>query len=109
MKLKSYLLILSLLLLSNCSVFNTPEKEVVTVTEIVRPQITVAEKPKSLKLTDVKWFIVNKDNVDQFLLDYECQNGDLVFYVISVTVTTSFSGVLNTEQLLSSNRLKISK
>ena len=54
MKLKSYLLILSLLLLSSCSVFNTPEKEVVTVTEIVRPQITVAEKPKSLKLTDVK-------------------------------------------------------
>ena len=75
---------MSLLLLSNCSVFNTPEKEVVTVTEIVRPQITVAEKPKSLKLTDVKWFIVNKDNVDKFLLDYESQNGDLVFYVISV-------------------------
>ena len=62
MKLKSYLLILSLLLLSSCSVFNTPEKEVVTVTEIVRPKITIAEKPKSLKLTDVKWFIVNKDN-----------------------------------------------
>ena len=84
MILRNSLVILSLLLLSSCSVFNTPEKEVVTVTEIVRPKITVAEKPKSLKLTDVKWFIVNKDNVDQFLLDYENQNGDLVFYVISV-------------------------
>ena len=66
MKQKSYLLILSLLLLSSCSVFRTPEKEVVTVTEIVRPQITVAEKPKSLKLTDVKWYIVNRDNIDEF-------------------------------------------
>ena len=65
MKQKSYLLILSLLLLSSCSVFRTPEK-VVTVTEIVRPQITVAEKPKSLKLTDVKWYIVNRDNIDEF-------------------------------------------
>ena len=84
MILRNSLVILSLLLLSSCSVFKTPEKEVVTVTEIVRPQITIAEKPKSLKLTDVKWFIVNKDNVDQFLLDYENNNGDLVFYVISV-------------------------
>ena len=91
MKLKSYLLILSLLLLSSCSVFNTPEKEIVTVTDIVRPKITIAEKPKSLKLTDVKWFIVNKDNVDQFLLDYENQNGDLVFYVISVPCLKIFS------------------
>ena len=84
MKLKSYLLILSLLLLSSCSVFNTPEKEVVTVTEIVRPQITVAEKPKSLKLTDVKWYIANRDNIDEFQETWEKENGDLVFYVISV-------------------------
>jgi hypothetical protein len=84
MKLKSYLLILSLLLLSSCSVFRTPEKEVVTVTEIVRPQITVAEKPKSLKLTDVKWYIVNRDNIDEFQETWEKENGDLVFYVISV-------------------------
>ena len=75
---------MSLLLLSSCSVFRTPEKEVVTVTEIVRPQITVAEKPKSLKLTDVKWYIVNRDNIDEFQETWEKDNGDLVFYVISV-------------------------
>ena len=80
---ESYLLILSSLLLSSCSVFNTPEKEVVTVTEIVRPQITVAEKPKSLKLTDVKCTL----SIEIILMssrNMRKRNVDLVFYVISV-------------------------
>ncbi len=81
---KSCLLILSLLLLSSCSYFREPEKEIVTVTEIVKPTIAIIDKPKSLKLDDINWYVVTKDNIEEFKSKFADKEGDLVFYAMSV-------------------------
>ena len=52
-ELKNYLMISSLLLLSSCSWFREPEKEIVTVTEIIKNNVPVVERPKGLKLSPV--------------------------------------------------------
>jgi leucyl aminopeptidase (aminopeptidase T) len=73
---------LSLLLLSSCS--NTPEKEIVTVTEIIKPQISVVERPKQISTNEIEWYVVTEKNYDEFKKRFLSENGDLVFYVLSV-------------------------
>ena len=77
---KNFLLILSLLLLSSCSWIREPEKEIVTVTEIVKPQIGIAERPKGLSMQKVNWYVVTKENYEEFSQKFEKTEGDLVFY-----------------------------
>jgi hypothetical protein len=86
---KSYLTLLSLLLassvLSGCSMFaREPEKEIVTVTKVVKPTIPVVERPKPLTLTDVEFYVVTEDNFDEFKERFLKENGDFVFYAVSV-------------------------
>ena len=81
---KNFLLILSLLLLSSCSWIREPEKEIVTVTEIVKPQIGIAERPKGLSMQKVNWYVVTKENYEEFSQRFEKSEGDLVFYAMSV-------------------------
>ena len=35
-------------------------------------------------MTDVKWYTVTTDNIDEFEKNFETDNGDLVFFAISV-------------------------
>ena len=35
-------------------------------------------------MTDVKWYTVTTDNIDEFESNFENSNGDLVFFAISV-------------------------
>ena len=35
-------------------------------------------------MTDVKWYTVTTDNIDEFEANFENSNGDLVFFAISV-------------------------
>ncbi len=79
---KICLILLSLLLLSSCS--NTPEKEIVTVTEIIKPQISVVERPKQISTNEIEWYVVTEKNYDEFKKRFLSENGDLVFYVLSV-------------------------
>ena len=79
---KICLILLSLLLLSSCS--NTPEKEIVTVTEIIKPQISVVERPKQISTNGIEWYVVTEKNYDEFKKRFLSENGDLVFYVLSV-------------------------
>ena len=86
---KSYLTLLSLLLassvLSGCSMFSRePEKEIVTVTKIVKPTIPVVERPKPLTLTDVQFYVVTEENFEEFKERFLKENGDFVFYAVSV-------------------------
>ena len=81
---KSFLLSLSLLLLSSCSWFREPEKEIVTVTEIVKTQIGVAERPKPLAMVDLEWYVVTEDNFEDFKIRFLEEEGDTMFYAISV-------------------------
>ena len=83
MHLKRFLTCLSLLLLlSSCSWM--PEKEIVTITKVVKPVIDVKPMPKSVKMLPVKFYVVTEKNYEEFKEKFTKENGDYVFYAMSV-------------------------
>ena len=72
---------LSLTLLSSCSAL--PEKQVVVQTEYVSKNIPVQERPKPVKMPDVEWFVVTKDNMAEFEQRVSQAAGDIVFMAIT--------------------------
>lgn len=87
MQLKRYLKRLSLPLLAislfGCASF--PEETIVEKTKYVKQNIQIQERPKPVNLYDVKFFAVTENNIDEFLSRFEKENGDIVFFAISVT------------------------
>lgn len=86
--LKISLLAIASLLLSSCSLlgFNKPDPEprIVTVTKIEYPTIQVPVRPQPVELNDVKFYVVTPDNLDEFLAEFEEDNGQIVFVATSV-------------------------
>lgn len=82
-----YLKILSLLaaisILSGCGLFK-PRVEYVTKVEYVEKKIDLQQRPKEIKLYPVYFHAVSEENIDEFLKDFEKENGDIVFFAISV-------------------------
>ena len=82
---KKFLIFWSLLLLvslSSCSW--KPEKEVVVQTKIVKPVIEIKERPKGVKMLPVKFYVVTEKNYEEFKEKFKRDNGDFVFYAMSV-------------------------
>ena len=82
---KKFLICWSLLLLvslSSCSW--KPEKEVVVQTKIVKPVIEIKERPKGVKMLPVKFYVVTQKNYEEFKEKFKKDNGDFVFYAMSV-------------------------
>ena len=80
---KIFLASLSLLLLSSCT--RVPEKEIVTVETLVKPNIPIVERPKGLNLSTPYFHVVTKENLEGFIEDFKKKNGsELVFYAMSV-------------------------
>ena len=82
---KKFLICWSLLLLvslSSCSW--KPEKEVVVQTKIVKPVIEIKERPKGVKMLPVKFYVVTEKNYEEFKEKFKKDNGDFVFYAMSV-------------------------
>lgn len=79
-------LIIALLVLTmtGCSVFRKPEEVVVTNTVIKAPDIPLQPSPRPVNMIDIKWYTVTTDNIDEFEKNFENDNGDLVFFAISV-------------------------
>jgi hypothetical protein len=78
---------LFLLLLSNltaCSLFSKPEQVVVTQIEYVDRTIPLQPRPKPVTLYDIEFYAVTSENLDEFLERFEKDNGDVVFFAISV-------------------------
>ena len=88
MVLRNYLTISSLLLLtlllSSCSYFRKPEKEIVVQTVEVQKVIPVQPQPKPIDMTDVKFYVVTEENYEEFKEKFMKTNNDFVFYVVSV-------------------------
>ena len=89
MRLQKYLTTLSLLLVllvtSGCSIFRTPEKEIVVQTKLVERNIPIQAAPRPLTMNDVSWYVVTEENFDEFIEKYEKEHGQpWVFYAISV-------------------------
>ena len=74
--------LLTTLFLSGCSL--RPEPEVKIVTQVQKVQIPTVARPKPLQLTDTQVHVVTKDNLDEFLIWYEEQYGNLAFVALSM-------------------------
>ena len=44
----------------------------------------IVARPKGVQLNDVKIYVVNADNYDEFVSDFAAKNGNLVYIAISV-------------------------
>lgn len=73
-----------LLLISFLSACGGLKDQVVVKTEYLPQQITIQPKPNSVNLHDVKFYAVNEKNLDEFLKRFQKENGDIVFFAISV-------------------------
>lgn len=70
MKLK-LLLLSSVFVLTGCSIFSSPVKQIETVkTEVERPKLNLPN-PQPLDLRDVEWVIVTKENAEEVFAELE--------------------------------------
>ena len=76
-------LLLSLTVLSGCAGIR-PEPEVVVKTEYVDRKIPVKDRPKAVNLHEINFYAVTRENLDEFLQRFEADNGNVVFFAISV-------------------------
>ena len=88
MELRNYLrglsLLLLCLLLTNCSYFRKPEKEIVVQTVEIEKRIPLQNQPKPIDMTDVKFYVVTEDNYEEFKEKFSKTNESFVFYAVSV-------------------------
>ena len=75
---------LLLLTMTGCSFLSKPEEVVVTRTVVESYDIPLKAAPRPISMTDVRWYTVTTDNIDEFEANFENSNGDLVFFAISV-------------------------
>lgn len=84
MNLRFLLASLLLLLLSNCRVAEPLEPVVITETEYVYRQIPIQERPAHVNLFDIKFYAVTRDNYENFVEEFESENGVFAFFALSV-------------------------
>jgi hypothetical protein len=70
------------LLLNGCSLFI--KERVVTVPVEFTKTINIQPRPKPVRFSDIRFYVVTDDNIKEFLEEYKKTNGDVVFYAISV-------------------------
>ena len=56
----------------------------VVQTKIVKPVIEIKERPKGVKMLPVKFYVVTEKNYDEFKERFKKENGEFVFYAMSV-------------------------
>ena len=76
-------LLLLLLLLSSCSTWDKLTKIEIQTIEVER-QIPIQNRPARLELHNIKWFVVTEQNFEEFKEKYIKQNGEFLFFAISV-------------------------
>ena len=73
------------LLLSSCSSFYKPEKEIVTVTKLVERQIPTVPHPRQVQMNEIKIYVVSpSENFEKFKEEFEKKNGADSYIAISV-------------------------
>ena len=94
MVLKNYLKVSSLLLLSllvsSCTSWPKFTQIEIQTVEVER-NIPIQNRPQQLNLSNITWYVVTKENFEEFKKRYEKENGMFLFYVISVKDYESLS------------------
>ena len=94
-KLIPFLVLLSLLLVSSCSLI--PEKEIVTKVEIYKPTIDIVERPKQLTLKDANIVVITEKNIKEVIERVKNAQGSFVVYALD---PKSFEALaINMEQI----------
>jgi len=73
----------SLLILSGCS-SRPPEPEIKTVTQVQRITVPTVARPKPIDLVDVRVYVVNKDNLDDFVAEFTTEHGEFAIVALSI-------------------------
>jgi hypothetical protein len=73
----------SLLILSGCS-SRPPEPEIKTVTQVQRITVPTVARPKPIDLVDVRVWVVNKDNLDDFVAKFTDEHGEFAIVALSI-------------------------
>lgn len=74
----------ALLALSSCGlVGSNAEPQVVVQTEYIERTIPTQPRPAPVEMPNVEWYVVNSDNLDEFLARIEASAGDVVFMAIT--------------------------
>lgn len=63
---------------------STIEPQVIVKTDYVEKEIPIQPQPKGLTMSPVYFYAVTPENLDEFLERFEKENGDIVFFAISV-------------------------
>ena len=77
---KKILVISSITLLPACA----SQEKIVVQTDIIKTEVPIQTRPKPVSLSNIKFYVVTKDNLNSFLKTFEKENNDLVFYAMSV-------------------------
>ena len=80
---KKLVILTSMITLAGCSGL-IPEAEIKTVTKVEKVVVPVVARPKPLRLTDTRIFVVTKDNYDEFVKEFTEIYGDLAYVAISM-------------------------
>ena len=78
-KLVLYLVPLAILL-SSCSW--KPEKEIVTVETIVKPTITLAQRPRPVEFDKLKFKVITEANVQEVIQEMKTNQGQFLVYAL---------------------------
>ena len=78
-KLVLYLVPLAILL-SSCSW--KPEKEIVTVETIVKPTITLAQRPRPVEFDELKIKVITEANVQEVIQEMKTNQGQFLVYAL---------------------------
>ena len=68
------------ILLSSCS--SRPEKEIVTVETIVKPTITIAQRPRPVEFDELKVKVITEANVQEVIQEMKTNQGQFLVYAL---------------------------
>lgn len=75
---------LLILLASSLIACGSIEPKVIVKTDYVEKEIPIQPHPKGVTVYPTYFYTVNEENLDEFLERFEKENGDIVFFAISV-------------------------
>ena len=79
------LLLVTILLISGCSSFYKPEKEVIIQTELVEKNIPIVPHPRPVQMNEIKIYVVSPEkNFEEFKKEFESKNGTDSYIAISI-------------------------
>ena len=85
--LRNCLIVLSVLLvgvtLSSCARFSKPKQIEIKTVEVERV-IPKQNRPRPVQMNDVHFYVVTEDTFENFKKRFEKENGEFLFYAISV-------------------------